>query len=336
MENDESQDFSGTADEFLSLRTEDGGDDSIPTPDDEPQAQTADSADAADDPEAEDDDLSPAERVAAVLAQDGVVSEPDAEAEPAAVAAEDGDIPEDLSKLSPEELLKLAQEALDLRAKLAEGDVDREQQELEAEIADLDGQTAQRVRAAYQREVTDLSNQHYGAELDKARRELRKAAEAQREVDPQAFEDHYWPAVARNIMNHQREWEAKKAAEWEPVFEAEVAAARKQNPKLRKRYAEHLAAEHNLPKRAVDELLKVQNTDDMPVVAQSLADSVRAHASQKRQSNQQQREQAARETAKHPIASPTSGRAKPPKPVEYKGEAEEFLAMKKQGLLSTV
>lgn len=334
--------YSGTADEFLSMGSE-PVEEAVPTPDDAETpslSQDADSADAADETEAEDDDLSPAERVAAVLAQDA--AESGQEPEPEAAQTDAAESPDDLSTLSPEELLKLAQEALELRAKLAEGDVDREQQELEGEIAHLDGQTVDRVQAAYQREVLAVSKAHYGRLRNEASERLDEAAESQREMDPREYKRRYRDAYLEPISDAQRTWEAKKAAEWEGVLDAEISAARKQNPRLRKRYAEMLCTHapdgqggwtprpQPLPKRAVDEILKVQNTDDMPTAAQMMVDSVRAHASQKRASNQQLRDEAAKRVAAAPLASPSTGRPKPAKKVEFKGEAEEWLEIRRQ------
>lgn len=329
--------FTGSASEFLALRNE-------PQPDDGPSPSLSDTdddtpaaiADATEPSFADDDDLSPEERVAAVLAEDAaesgetpepLVAEPDAE-------AEEADDTPDLDRLTPEQLRALAEEALELRAKQAETSVDAEQRQLEAEVYDLDARTAQAVndqwRAAYQQQVVEVSNVHYGALLDRKLDELREYADTQR--DPEAYYAANRPRVRQQILNAQRVWEEKQAAVWQPRIEAALAqaqdAARKQHPGLRKLFAEMLVEERGLPKKAAAELLKIKNTDDMPEAADMLRASVAAHRQQKAQASQQLREQAARATP--PLPTPPTGTPVPRKPVALKGTEREWLALRRQ------
>lgn len=322
------QEFSGSASEFLSMRGDDGDDPTIPSPAAADDAALAAPDDATDDPAAEDDDLSPEERVAAVLAED---AEPPSAPEDEALEADDADNaepddPSDLSQYTPEQLRELAEEALRLRAEMAETNGDAEQQQLLSEVSALDQQAVQRVQQRYEREVISTSERHYGALLTQAHVQLYLEAQDQR--DPEQYFAANLERVRAPILRAQRAWEAKQAAAWEPAIEQEIAASRKQHPGLRRRYAEFLVEERGLPKRAVDELLKVSNTDDMPVVADSLKASVAAHRKTKTQSNQALREQAAKNV--HPIHSPATGRPAARKPVELKGEAEEWLEMRRQ------
>lgn len=338
------QEFSGSAAEFLSLRAEGAPDPSPPAdpPDTEPQA-AADPADATDQTAAEDDDLSPEARVAAALAEDAeyvaTFGDPRATAAPDAgdeieAEADAESAPDDLSQMSPEQVRELAEEALRLRAEMAERGTEAEDQALASEIADLDARVTreveQRYQVAYERSVLTTSEAHYGKLIDKALAELRR--EAQQYDDPDAYFDQHAAARRRPIERAQRAWEQKQSTAWEAELQREaaeqIAAARKQHPTLRQRYAEHLVAERGLPKKAVEELLKITNTDDMPVFADSLAASVKAHAKTRRQANQDKREAAAK--AAPVIASPSTGRPRSQKPPEYKGEAKEWLAMRRQ------
>jgi len=336
------QEFSGTAAEFLSIVSDDGPDSASPTLDTRPTPKRPASAApeaATDSPDAEEDDgLSPQERVAAVLAQDAEGTTP----EPAAIAEPDGDDADedddgndldagadetpDLDQLTPEQLRQLAEEALENRAKEAETNVDAEHQQFVAEIQALDARVTQQVQQRFEREVIAVGDAHYD-DL-RAQEAVKLFIEAQEKDNPEAYFNAHLTRRQAPITRAQRAWEMKKAAEWEPVVEQSITAARKQHPALRQRYAAHLVDHFNLPKRATDELLKVQNTDDMPVVAESLAASVKAHAKQKRQANQQQRDAAAKERSRHQITPPVTGKPASRKPVELKGTAEEWLALR--------
>jgi hypothetical protein len=320
------QEFSGSPSEFLSMRGEAAGESTPTDTDTESESQdVAQPADATDDSFAEEDDgLSPEERVAAVLAQDAdehgepVAPEPVAEPEtPDASAAAN-----DLDAMTPEQLRELAEEALRLREEMAETNIDTEHQKLVGEIAQLDDEAATRVRQRYERTVIATSDAHYGALLDAA--EARLFTEAQNQDHPETYFANNLRRVRAPIIKAQRDWEAKQAAQWEAEVEREITAARKQHPGLRRRYAEHLCTENGLPKAAVDRLLRVANTDDMPVVAEELKVSVKQHAQNKRKSNQDLREQAARERAAETVHSPSTGRPASAKPVALKGTEEEW------------
>lgn len=334
------QEFTGSAAEFLSIIGDDAPDSPSPTLETRPTPKRPASAApeaATDSPDAEEDDgLSPRERVAAVLAQDAEGSTP----EPAHIAEPDGDDEDeddddldagddetpDLDQLTPEQLRKLAEEALENRAKEAETNVDAEHQQFVAEIQALDAKVTEQVQARFRREVIEFGDEHY--ENLRLQEAVKLFVEAQEHDNPEAYFNANLKRRQAPITRAQRAWEMKKAAEWEPVVEQAITVARKQHPALRQRYAAHLVEHFNLPKRATDELLKVQNTDDMPVVAESLAASVKAHAKQKRQANQQQREAAARERQRTQITPPVTGKPATSKPVELKGTAEEWLALR--------
>ncbi len=316
------QEFTGSADEFLSM-----GDPSPETPTDAtPDPQDAESPTAADqDVAEEDDDLSPADRVAAVF---GEMPNAEEAAEPDEQELEDeDDLPDDLSTLPPERLRELAEEALRLRAEVAEANAANDQGVLNQEIETLDHQAVSRVQQRYDREVVATSNSHYGGLLTQA--EVALFTAAQDDNNPEQFFAQRIHGVRQPILTAQRVWEAKQAAAWEAEITREVEASRKQHPGLRRKYAEHLAELHNLPQRAVDEILKITNTDDMPVFAQSLDDSVKAHANERRRNNQTRRSDAAKATAEKAITSPATGKPRSAKPTQLKGSAEEWLEMKR-------
>ncbi len=319
------QEFTGSADEFLSM-----GETAPETPTDDaaPDTQDTESPTAADqDVAEEDDDLSPADRVAAVFGE-----APDAEeaAEPVEqeLDGEDDDPPGDLSTLSPEKLMALAEEALRLRAEVATTSASNDQAALNQEIESLDAQAVGRVQQRYDREVVATSNSHYGGLLTQA--EVALFIAAQDDNTPEQYFAQRINGVRQPILNAQRAWEAKQAAAWEAEITREVETSRKQHPGLRRKYAEHLAEKHNLPPRAVDEILKITNTDDMPVFAQSLDESVKAHAKEKRQNTQALRSQAAKTTQANTITSPATGKPRSTKSTQLKGDEAEFFEMNRR------
>jgi hypothetical protein len=323
------QDFTGSPSEFLSIVSETAPDvDALTPPTDQASAAPAD---ATDDTFAEEDDgLSPEERVAAVLAQDaedyGATPEPEVIAEPDGDEDDEASEGYDLDTLTPEELRALAEEALSQRAEKSEREVDAEQQALVADVQQLDMRVTQHVQERFQREVLAVSEGHYGQLLAKEAAAL--YLESQEKDNPEGYFAQNLQRRQTPILRAQRAWEEKKAAEWEPVIEREITAARKQHPGLRQQFAQHLATDRNLPQQAVERLLRYQSIEDMANAADDMVESIKARAKQKRQESQKQREAKAKEVSRAQITPPVTGKPASHKPAELKGEYAEWLAIK--------
>ncbi len=343
----DTESMAGTANEFLQMLND-------PQPDDAPEASddfiepsdptpttsasdaeaTDSSATATDDdaPESRDDGLTAAERVAAVFGLETDEDEPDAGDEQAAAA--DG---EDLSGKSREELLAMAEGYLKLKEETATRDVDAEQQQLQAEVDALDDQTRETMRQRFEAEVEVKSDEHYGALVTQAEARLLTElhADGLRGEELEAAFTQQVDARRRPILRAQRQYEIKKAAEWEPYINDAIVAARKQSPKVRQRFAEFLCEfkvdgsrrETPLPKRAAEELIKITNTDDIPVFAQSLEDAIKVRNKDQRAASQQRRSEKAKEVQKQNVTTPPAGKPRSQKPPELKGTAEEWAAM---------
>ena len=297
-----------------------------PTAIDEPDEQTAEPADAADESDAEDDDLSPEERVAAVLAQDA--DESGEEPDPAEAADAEAD-PLDLASLTPEQLRELAEEALRKREEAATADVDADQAAFEEEIAAYDQQTVGRVQAAFQREILDVSEAHYGRLLDEAITALDEEAERQTDLDPREYKRRHMAARRSPILRAQRAYEQKKAAEWEPVIEAEVTRARKQHPGLRQRYAELLRPRSTVcPSGPSRKSSKSRTPTTCRALPTRWTSRVRAHADSKKPKTSNSNANKRREPPiAAPVTAPATGRPKGSKPVALKGDEHEWLAL---------
>ena len=355
----DSENLSGTFGEFSSMLNDSQPDDA-PATDDfvEPQdlsddstddsSAAGDSATATDERADEEDDgsLTAAERVAAVFGQETADDE-----EPVEPEAQDteGDDTLDVTAMTPEQLRAMAEEYLKLKAEVATKDVDSEQAAFQAEIATLDEQATEAVQERYEVEVIARGDQHYGTLITQAEagllQTLRKhGRETQGLHDDEldAFVEAQFnarvDAVRRPILRAQRTWEREKAAEWEPRVTEAITEARKQNPTLRKKFAEFLC-EHTpdgakraqpLPKGAVDELLKFSNTDDMPIAAQSLEDAITTRTREKRKESQQRRTEAAKARPENTSSTPPAGRVRFTKPAPLKGDFEEFTEMNRR------
>jgi hypothetical protein len=297
------QDFTGSPSEFLSIVSETAPDvDALTPPTDQASAAPAD---ATDDTFAEEDDgLSPEERVAAVLAQDaedyGATPEPEVIAEPDGDEDDEASEGYDLDTLTPEALV--------------------------ADVQQLDMRVTQHVQERFQREVLAVSEGHYGQLLAKEAAAL--YLESQEKDNPEGYFAQNLQRRQTPILRAQRAWDEKKAAEWEPVIEREITAARKQHPGLRQQFAQHLATDRNLPQQAVERLLRYQSIEDMANAADDMVESIKARAKQKRQESQKQREAKAKEVSRAQITPPVTGKPASRKPAELKGEYAEWLAIK--------
>jgi hypothetical protein len=345
--------FAGTASEFLEIRNTSQSDDAPETDDFvDPQSRQTyadDSQDAGatatatddDVAEGDDDSLSADDRVAAVFGLEAADDEEDVET-PDGEAV--GATSEDLQNLSQEELLAMAEEYLKLKAETTNRDVDAETQALAAEISELDQQTVDVIEQQFEQEVVLKGETHYGNLRREAGIKLR-AAGRQRGLDGDeldAFFDQNIERVHAPINRAQRVWEQEKTGEWEPRIEAAIIEARKQHPKLRQRFAETLCthridAQGNLeprtqplPKKAAEEILKITNTDDMPIFAQSLEDAITTRNRENRANRQQRRTDAAKTVSREAVQPPAQGRRPAKKPVELKGTADEWLSMNKR------
>lgn len=310
---------------FLDIfRSDDAASDDV-TPD--VQSDAAPDAEAAADTSAPDDfepELSAEERVAASLAAsleaDGIeIPEPGAEAE----AEDDDESPlraddeTDLDRLTPAELRALAEEAIALRAQTRESD----RTVVAQKVQEAEAQALRSVQEQFQREVLSISEQHYGAELERRLDQL--DADADRADNPAEYKRARRGAIVRHVQQAKDAWEAAQAAEWEPRVTAATSAARKSVPELRRVYAEHLAQERNLPSKAVDEILKTRDADDFVARADELVQYRDALAKERSRHQQSVRVEANKRLAATTVRPPASGRARGKTPVAYRGSAEE-------------
>jgi hypothetical protein len=338
--------FAGTAAEFLQMRDAPQATDAPTANDDfiEPDspaptaAQSAEpSATATDEtePESRDDGLTAEERVAAVYGLETAEGEGEGEAADGLEAA----APEDsLEGKTAEELRQLAEEYLKLKAEMAESNVDGEQKAFQAEVDQIDQHTRAAMRQHFEQTVEARSDDHYGQLIDQAEAALLYEGRETHNLRGEELEAFYFQnvnAVRRPILRAQRQWEIKKATEFEPLIDEAIVAERKRNPKVRARFAEFLCdfrpdgtkREAPLPRKAAEELIKITNTDDMPVFAQSLEDAIKLRNKERRSQSQTRRSDAARQASQTAIATPPRGAPRSQKPVELKGTADEWLAM---------
>ena len=264
-----------------------------------------------------------AARFAASLDADGIeapepgedADEDDAEETHPLLAEADGDT--DLDSLTPEQLRSLAEEALALRQEVSKAD----RSEVARKVAAAEQQAVAQVQSAYEREVLQVSAQHYDR-IYQDRLE-RIEVESERFDDPKAYRKAQSARLRAQVDAAQRQWEAEQTPAYNERAYTSALAARKQVPELRQLYAQELVTQKALPPAAVAELLKVKNTDDFADRADELV-GIRDLLVKREQVNRTKvKQEANKRLAANSIRTPSTGRTRGGKPPEYKGTAEE-------------
>jgi hypothetical protein len=283
-----------------------------------------------------DDSLSDEERVAARFAsledEASDIPEPgqevasDDDEEDTLFASDDDDL--DLDSMTPEQMRELAEEALRLREEEAE----TSQAEVAAKVQAAEQEALEAVQSDFQREVIQAGQRHYRAIRNRQIAQLVKqgldrdnpAQEILAGID----------GVLNNILTAQTQWEQKMAQseEWTGRVQQAVIQARGSVPELRKAYAEQLVEERQLPKAAVDYILKTKggkerHIDDFEERADELLATARTLGKVRAKGRQETKEEGRKRLIEQRVATVATSRPRREEPVEYKGTAREGLAI---------
>lgn len=337
--------LTGDIGEFLSMTgnaPEPAPDETVPAPDE--TATAAADRDSAD--EDEDVDLSPEERVAAVLGEDvddgedetpeDTDEDEDETTDPAAI---------DFDALTPEQKRELAEELQRLRSETSQTNVESEDREVHEAVFAAEQQARRYIDAAWQSEVLDASRAHYGKLIREATKDLERAAHQQTQLDPETFierNQHHLDAHIDQILRAKDVWENEQRLTWQPrgtnrspseLIEATRAQAMKQHPVTRQRYAEWLVADRKIPQSLIPKILEEPDTDRMHVIADHEREKLQVAHAERRRSNTQRREDAAATFSKQRTTTPSTGKPKPAKVVPLRGDIGEWLEARKRGVV---
>ncbi len=313
----ENSELTGTASEFLEMTGKITASEPDPSPDIPEPDETPTAAADSDSADEEEYNLSPEERVAAVLGEDLDEDETtELVAEDEDEDAPDAD-PLDLDNLTPEQLRELAAEELRRRAEAPQAELAEIQREAGEAVASAQQEMRQRIKIAFDQEVIlSVSEPHYGALIAKA------------------VEENDATAVQR-IVRAKATWEAEQREAWAPeantLIEQAGKQALKQHPGIRRLYAQELAETRKLPKSDIDKILEELDTDRMHEAANHLKEVNDARLAGIRRGNQRAREEAAKRVSANRISSPATGRPKPAKIVPLRGDIDEWMEAKKRG-----
>ena len=303
---------------FLSIYGSDAADSTDnPSQDADSSQMEATAADEAAPDEVDQDDLSAedivAARFAASLEDDGIeIPEPgdesvEMEGDDEHPLLAEGESDTDLDTMTPEQLRALAAETIALRQQVSQSD----KAEVARKVADAERQAVADVQTAYQREVLEVSADHYGRIF-------------QERLERTGYEPEAIARLRAQVNAAQQQWEAEQYAAYDLRAVDAAKNARKNVPELRKLYATELLTQRGITDaRAVDDLLKTRDTDDFVARADELVAIRDALLKERERNRQQRRKDANKQAAANTVRTPATGRPKGGKPPAYKGTAEE-------------
>jgi hypothetical protein len=280
-------------------------------PDDSQDSRTADSASPQTEESLSADDVVAA-RFAASLEADGIEWPGDEEEE------DDGE-PRELSldDLTPEQMRALAEEAIDLRARVSQADRDF----VAGKLQDATRNAVAHMQGLYQRDVLNVSAKHYAGYFAQQQSKIIQAA--QETQNPAQYIVRHSATLFNTVLEARLKWESEQAAEYDDRVKEAVSVARKSVPELRQLYAADLAVEFGLPEAAIKEIAKTRSIDDFRQRAEELAGLRHLLAQRDKEQAQQRRVDANKRLKEHPVRTTPNGRAAGGKVPDYKGTAEE-------------
>jgi hypothetical protein len=253
-----------------------------------------------------------AQRFAASLEADGIEWSDEDEED------EDGEERElSLDDLTPEQMRALAEEAVDLRARVSQADRDFVAGKLHAATQSAMAE----VHGAYQRDVLNVSARHYAGYFAQQQAKIIRAA--QETQNPEQYIVRHSATLFNTVLEARLKWESEQAEDYDARLKSAIATARKNVPELRQLYAADLAAEFGLPEAAIKEIAKTRSIDDFRARAEELAGLRHLLAQREKEHAQERRVQANKHLKEHPVRTTPNGRASGGKVPEYKGTAEE-------------
>jgi len=253
-----------------------------------------------------------AQRFAASLEADGI-EWPDEDEE-----EDEGSTKElSLDDLTPEQMRALAEEAIDLRARVSQADRDfvagKLQAATQSAITEVQGQ--------YQRDVLNVAAKHYAGYFAQQQAKIIRAA--QETQNPEQYIVRHSATLFNTVLEARQKWESEQTETYDERMKEAIKTARKNVPELRQLYAADLAVEFGLPEAAIKEIAKTRSIDDFRARAEELAGLRQLLAQRDKEQAQQRRVDANKRLKEHPVRTTPNGRAPGGKVPEYKGTPEE-------------